>query len=341
MSWEYRTAVREKIGLLLGVGGPSGSGKTRTALHLAKGMANGTGQIAVIDTESGRALYYAPRPGEKADSSKGTFDFKHVPFDAPFTPERYVEAIMFAQSQGATVIVIDSTSHEWAGEGGCSDIQAIEAERMARVAAEKNGGAWESQIERMTAPAWKKPKIRHKRMVSRLLQCRSHLIFCLRAEEKIKILGGKVTPIGFQPVCEKSFMFELSGSMMLHPERPGCPDYGLPKKLNDDLQAIFPNGQIIGDEAGRRLRQWAESGADRPDVDKVAIGVSELIERIEDANSLAELQEITRDTKVAAQRAYLRKNRTDLADQVDAAVEAVLAVYGTGEIDPVTDQEAA
>lgn len=339
MSWEYRPAVREKIGALLSISGPSGSGKTRTALHIAKGLANGVGQIAVIDTEAGRALHYAPKPGEKADSSRGTFDFNHVPFDAPFTPERYVEAIQFAQGKGATVIVIDSTSHEWAGEGGCSDIQAIEAERMARVAAEKNGGAWESQIERMTAPAWKKPKIRHKRMVSRLLQSRAHLIFCLRAEEKIKIVGGKVTPIGFQPICEKSFMFEMTGSFMLHPDRPGCPDYNLPRKLNDDLQLILPHGELVGDEAGRRLRAWAESGADRPQADRVAIGAAGLIERIEDADSREALMAITADETVITQRTYLRKHRADLADRVDAAVTTALAVYDSGEVDDATTEE--
>lgn len=335
MSWEYRPAVREKIGALFGVGGPSGSGKTRTMLHIAKGMANGTGRVAVLDTEAGRALHYAPRPGQKADSSRGTFDFFHVPFDPPFTPERYVEGIQFCETNGATVVLTDSTSHEWAGEGGCSDIQAIEAERMARKAAGETG-SWEAQIDRMTAPAWKKPKIRHKRMVSRLLQCRAHLLFGLRAEEKIKIVGGKVTPIGFQPVCEKSFMFELTGSFMLHPDRPGCPDYGLPHKLNDDLQAIFPNGKLIGDEAGKLLRAWAETGADRTELDKVAIGVAELIERIEDTETQLALQEITRDPKVAAQRAYLRKNRPDLADRVDAAVGAALEVYAGASTDNET-----
>ena len=326
MSFEYRPAVREKIGALFGLAGASGSGKTRTALHLAKGMANGTGQIAVIDTEAGRALHYAPRPGEKSDSSKGTFDFFHIDFQPPFEPERYVEAIRFAESNGATVIVIDSTSHEWAGEGGCSDIQAIEAERMARRAAGENGN-WEAQIERMTAPAWKKPKLRHKRMVSRLLQSRAHLIFCLRAEEKIKIVGGKVVPVGFQPICEKSFPFELTGSFMLHPNRPGCPDYDLPRKLNDDLQAIFPHGEIVGDEAGKRLRLWAETGVDRPSADRVAIGVMDLVARIEDAGTKAEIEAIAADENVQKQRAYLAKNRPELAQTVDAAFRTALAVF--------------
>jgi energy-coupling factor transporter ATP-binding protein EcfA2 len=327
MSWEYRPAVREKIGALFGIAGPSGSGKTRTALHLAKGMANGSGQVAVIDTEAGRALHYAPRPGEKADSSRGTFDFFHVNFPPPFTPERYIEAVQFAESQGATVTVLDSTSHEWAGEGGCADIQAIEAERMARAAAEKSGRNWETMIEAMTAPSWKKPKIRHKRMVMRLLQSRAHLIFCLRAEEKIKIVDRKVVPIGFQPICEKGFMFEMTGSLMLHPSAPGCPDYGLPHKLNDDLQLIFPNGQIIGDAAGKRLREWAETGADRRAPDKIANGVTDLIRRIEDAQMLATLNEIAADSNVVKQRIWLRANRPELADRVDAAMTEALQVF--------------
>lgn len=339
MSWEYRPAVREKIGLLFGIAGPSGSGKTRTALHLAKGVANGVGQIAVIDTEAGRALHYAPRPGEKADSSRGTFEFFHIDFTPPFTPERYVEAIQFATENGATVVVIDSASHEWAGEGGLSDAAAIEAERMARAAAAKSGKSWESLVEAMTAPSWSKPKRRHKRMMGSLIQCRVHQIFCLRAEEKIKMVDRKVVPIGFQPICEKGYMYELSGSMMLHPEAPGCPDYNMPHKLNDDLQLIFPHGQIIGDEAGKRLRAWAESGADRPQADRVAIGAAGLIERIEDADSREALMAITADETVITQRTYLRKHRADLADRVDAAVTTALAVYDSGEVDDATTEE--
>ena len=338
MSWSYRPAVREKIGLLFGIAGPSGSGKTRTALHLAKGIANGHGAVAVIDTEAGRALHYGPRPGEKADSSRGTFDFFHVDFPPPFTPERYIEAIKFATENGATVVVIDSMSHEWAGEGGLSDVAASEAERMAKAAASKSNPPkpWEYLIDTMTAPSWSKPKRRHKRMMGHLIQCRSHLIFCLRAEEKVKMSGGKVVPIGFQPICEKGYMYELSGSMMLHPERPGRPDYNLPHKLNDDLQQIFPHGQIVGDEAGKRLRQWAESGVDRPAADRVAIGAAALIERVEDAADIGALTALTSEKQVIEQLAYLRKHRSDLADRVEAAIRTALAVF---DAPPVSEDD--
>ena len=164
MSFTLRPAVREKIGLLFGVAGASGSGKTFSALLLAKGIANGTGRIAVIDTEAGRALHYAPKSGAKADAAAGTFDFLHLDFQPPFTPERYIEAIRACEEAGATVIVIDSMSHEWAGEGGCADMQAAEAERMATNRSTGKVDEW--KIETMTAPAWKKPKQRHQRMMA-------------------------------------------------------------------------------------------------------------------------------------------------------------------------------
>lgn len=321
MTFTVRPAVREKIGLLFGIAGPSGSGKTFTALLLASGLANGTGKIGVIDTEASRALHYAPEPGQKADISKGTFEFLHLPFPPPFSPERYIDAIAEIEKEGATVIVIDSTTHEWEGEGGCSDIADAEAWRLAK------GDA--SQVERYSAPSWKKPKKLHTRMMSRLIQTRSHLIFCLRAREKVKMVGGKVTPIGFQPLCEKNFMFELSGSMMLHPENPGCPDYGLPHKLNADLQAIFPDGSLISADAGRRLRHWAETGTDRPPEDKAISGARELIERVQDASEEG-LTALLTDPETVKRRAWLTKHRPQLANQVDVAIERANAVFEIG-----------
>lgn len=333
MTFTLKPAVREKIGLLFAVAGASGSGKTFSALTLARGIANGTGKIAVIDTEAGRALHYAPKPGDTADGSK-TFDFLHLDFQPPFTPARYIEAIQACEAAGATVVVIDSMSHEWNGEGGCSDMQQAEAERMAKGDAGK--------VEMMTAPAWKKPKMAHQRMMSRLIQSRSHLIFCLRAQEKIKISGGKVVPMGFMPICEKSFMFEMSGSMTLHPETPGEPRYDLPSKLNEDLRGIFREGVRIDKDAGARLRIWAETGADRPAVDRAAIGARELIERIQDAASMPALQLLTGEAKVMQQRAWLAEKRPDLAKQVDDAVALALETMGADDFPGVaTPREEA
>ncbi|NBW18206.1 MAG: hypothetical protein EBR82_60550 [Caulobacteraceae bacterium] len=335
MTFTLKPAVREQIGMLFGIAGPSGSGKTFSALLLASGIVNGTGRIAVIDTEAGRALHYAPPPGEKADNRK-TFDFLHLDFQPPYAPERYIEAIRAAEEAGATVIVIDSMSHEWAGEGGCADIQAAEAERMA------GGQAW--KVEAMTAPAWKKPKLRHQRMMARLIQCRTHLIFCLRAQEKIKIVkvmkDGKerseIQPMGFMPICEKAFMFELTGSMTMHPETPGQPRYDMQHKLNADLRAIFPDGKVIDAEAGKRLREWSSVGALRQPSDRVAEGVRELIERIQDAPTREALEAITASEEVQKQRRYLSTRRLELAAQVDDAIAAALSIFDSND-----EQQAA
>src|SRR5690606_33406969 len=106
MSYEFRPAKREQVSLLIGVAGASGSGKTYSALRLATGLCNGKG-MAVIDTEAGRALHYADQ-----------FKFDHCDMRPPFRPDAYRAAIEAADTKGYDVIVIDSVSHEWAGEGG-------------------------------------------------------------------------------------------------------------------------------------------------------------------------------------------------------------------------------
>lgn len=319
MSFTFRPATRDRIGLLFGVVGASGSGKTLSMLLLGQGIANGNGTMAVIDTEAGRAKHYANQ-----------FKFLHCDFEPPFEPKRYVEAVRASEGAGATVSMIDSVSHEWAGEGGCADMQAREAERMA---SDKNGQINYARLEAMTAPAWKRPKIEHKRMMARLVQTRSHLLFGLRAEEKVKFVKTKndkgydkteIVPVGFQPICEKSFCFELSGFITLHPETPGVVRYDLPHKLNDDLQAIFPDGQLITRECGIRLREWAETGNDNRASEaelKINEGVRLLIEQIEDATAPEALAAILDNADVKRRREWLRGNRAHLSNGLEHAIE--------------------
>ncbi|MCX5616016.1 ATP-binding protein [Bombella sp. TMW 2.2559] len=338
MSFTIKPAVREKIGLLFGIAGASGSGKTFSALTLAEGIKGKDGKIAVIDTEAGRALHYAPHPGQKADPSKGTFDFLHVDFQPPFEPMRYIEAIRAAEKAGATVIVIDSMSHEWDGEGGCSDM----AEEAAMSAAtDRNGNFQQWKFEAMTAPSWKKPKQQHKRMMARLIQTRTHLIFCLRAQEKIKfekVINPKtgrerneIRQMGFQPICEKSFMFELSGSMTMHPETPGQPRYDLPHKLNHELRDIFPSGKCIVAEQGSRLKNWAENGTDRPPEDRSMVEAREMVEAIQDAATVDALQKLTSDQGFMGLREKLRASRPRLSERVDKAVRDKMASFEANE----------
>src|SRR4029077_19606096 len=129
-------------GLLLGLSESSGSGKTYTAMRLAKGIA-GDKAVAVIETEAGRAKHYADQ-----------FRFDHGDLHPPFRPDSYAEAIKAADAAGYPVIVVDSMSHEWAGEGGILDWQDTELTRMA--------GDDYRKREACKMASWIKPKMSHK-----------------------------------------------------------------------------------------------------------------------------------------------------------------------------------
>ena len=244
MSITFRPAVRENVGLIIGLAGASGSGKTFTALRLAAGISGGK-PFAVIDTENRRALHYAEQ-----------FKFEHAELRAPFRPDAYAEAISAADKAGYPVIVVDSMSHEWSGDGGVLDWQEEEFQRM--------GGR-----DAVKMAAWIKPKTAHKHMVTKLLQVRAHLILCLRAEEKIDMVkdaNGKLQivpkqgPGGFKgwlPICEKNLPYELMASFLLTADAPGVPK---PIKLQEQHRALFPLDKPITEESGRLIAQWA-SGA--------------------------------------------------------------------------------
>lgn len=253
MSFTFRRATRDNVGLLIGLAGASGSGKTYTSMRLASGIANGK-PFAVIDTEAGRAAHYADQ-----------FVFDRGDLKPPFRPGAYAEAIAAADAAGYPVIVVDSMSHEWAGEGGVLDWQIEEFDRL--------GGRDSTKLL-----SWAKPKQGHKSMVQKLLQVRAHLILCFRAEEKIDMIkeDGKTKivpkegPGGFKgwlPICEKNLPYELTASFLLMAEHPGVP---LPIKCQEQHRALFPLDRPITEESGKRIAEWAAGGAKRkesaPDV---------------------------------------------------------------------------
>lgn len=115
MSFAVVPARKGKNSILLGLAGPAKSGKTLSALRVAKGLG---GKIVLIDTENKRALHYADK-----------FDFHHIDFQPPYTPVRYIEAINAAIAAKANVVIVDSASHEWEGEGGILEMQLKEHEK--------------------------------------------------------------------------------------------------------------------------------------------------------------------------------------------------------------------
>ena len=245
----FRPAAKENVGLIIGLIGPSGSGKTFSALRLATGL-SGVKPFAGIDTESRRMLHYADM-----------FRFDHAELRPPFRPDNYADAIKIADVSGYPVIIVDSSSHEWAGEGGILDWQEEELTRMA-------GDDWKKR-EACKMASWIKPKMSHKQMVQKLLQIKAHLILCFRAEEKTGMEKdpntGKTIIVqkGWQPICEKNMPYELTMSFLLTPDAPGMPK---PIKLQEQHKAAIDLTKPLNEDAGKRLAIWATStkGAQPP-----------------------------------------------------------------------------
>lgn len=228
-------AVREKTYTLTSIAGPSGSGKTYSALLYARGLVGPEGKIGFIDTENKRSRFYADVAG----------GFDVIDLDPPFTSTRYVEAIKAFEKAGYPAIVIDSISHEWEGSGGVLE----QAEAI------------EERTKRAGLHCWQKPKASHKKLMNELLQTRAHLIFCCRVKEKVvqaKGRDGKTEIIneGFVVVQEKSFIYEMTVSMMLE-EGTHVPTM---QKCPGDLMEAFPQGSRITTQIGASVRQWSNEG---------------------------------------------------------------------------------
>lgn len=244
-NFTFRPAIRENVGLWINLIAGTGGGKTFTGMRLASGIAGGK-PFAVIDTENRRALHYADQ-----------FNFHHAELRPPFRPDSYADAVLAADAAGYPVIMIDSGSHVWAGDGGVLDWQEEELDRMA--------GTDYAKRERVKMSAWIKPKVSHKHMVQKFLQVKAHIILCLRAEEKIEMVkvNGKLEiqkkqsltgKDGWIPICDKNLPFEATCSFLLLASNPGIPH---PIKLQEQHKTLFPLDKPITEESGKLISQWA------------------------------------------------------------------------------------
>jgi hypothetical protein len=107
---QLQIVKREAQKVRLSLFGRSGSGKTYSSLLLAYGLCGDWGKVALIDTEDGSASLYAHLG-----------PFTTVQIGAPFHPAKFYEAIELCEESGMEVIIVDSLSPEWTGEGGVAD----------------------------------------------------------------------------------------------------------------------------------------------------------------------------------------------------------------------------
>jgi hypothetical protein len=266
----FTKATKRKARLRLALAGPSGSGKTYSALAVASGIG---GRIAVIDTEHGSASLYADR-----------FDFDVMEMSPPFAPERFVEAIREA-SAAYDVLIIDSITHEWSGEGGILDIH----DKLTR--ASKSGNSY---------AVWAEVTPRHNKLLDAILRAPIHLIATLRAKTEyvIQDVGGKSVPrkVGLAPVQRDGFEYEFTTVLELSLD-------GHLATVSKDRTGLFDGRDPapLSAETGRMLVEWLESGQDAP-----AFDVEAARARIARAATLDDLKAIWAETP-EAHRAQIKE----------------------------------
>ena len=194
----FRPAKRSKAKLRLALTGPAGSGKTASALLIARGLTDSWEKIGMVDTEAGSGeLYVGSKMG---DTKIGSYNV--LPLEAPYTPSRYIEAIKLAEEAGLDVLIIDSLSHAWEGEGG-----VLEMHDLATMASKSQNSYF----------AWRDVTPQHKALIDKILHSKIHVIATMRTKTEY-VLGEKNTPhkVGLAPIqragtdYEFGVVFELS-----------------------------------------------------------------------------------------------------------------------------------
>lgn len=225
----FKKAKREQSRLRLALIGASGSGKTYSALLIAKGLG---GSIAMIDTERGSGNLYSD-----------LVDYDICELEPPFSPERYIQGIQEAEKAGYEIIIIDSLSHAWAGQGGILEYVDKATQSL------KNNFA-----------AWREASPKHNNLVDALIQSKAHIIGTMRSKTAWDVQKddrtGKTKPvkIGLAPVQREGLEYEFTCVLELSVD-------GHIASASKDRTSLFDNQYFVpGVETGKALREWLSGG---------------------------------------------------------------------------------
>ena len=261
---QLKQSQRQQVKLRLGLSGASGFGKTYSALQLAYGITNDWSKIAVIDTENSSASLY---------SNLGNYNV--LDLQAPYSPERYIQAIELCEKSNISVVIIDSASHEWNGTGGCLEIH------------EKLGGRFQD---------WANVSPRHQTFINKILQSSCHIITTTRRKIDYSLDIGsngktQVVKHGTKEITREGFEYELTINFELINENHLA-------KASKDRTGLFMNKPefLITPKTGKMILEWCNSGS-KPNNNSTQQQYPNLIEAteeeiynaIQNCNSVAEL----------------------------------------------------
>lgn len=235
MSFNVKRAVRERVWTKTALMGPSGSGKTYSALRLSKGMLEKlkelkqeqNDKVLMINTEASRGLYYA-----------NEFEYDIVNLAAPYKPELYIEAIEYAVEKEYPILILDSTSHEWMGEGGVLEL------------VEKAGGF---------PSGWKTMTPRHRKFIEKVADSPIHIIATMRGKDQYELDRddqGHLTiqKLGIGAEQKKDTEYEFTIAFLLEQATNTA-------RSTKDNTHIFDGSlaTLLSEKEGKMLIEWANS----------------------------------------------------------------------------------
>ena len=235
--FKVQEAVREKIAVKIALMGPSGSGKTYSALRLGTGMidqmkkegtlGNTNGKILFANTEGPRGRYYAAE-----------FKYDIVDLEPPYNPELFVDLIQYAVDEKYSVLIIDSSSAEWEGKGGCLELQ------------QNAGGKYQD---------WKSVTPRHDKFVNAIEHSPIHIIASMKGKDTYEVDKddrGKVSvkKLGVGAKQREGMEYSFTTTFMLDRDSHMA-------KCEKDNTHIFENegSTILTEDFGERIIKWANS----------------------------------------------------------------------------------
>lgn len=297
MSNGFRRAERKKSYLKMGLIGPSGSGKTYSALLMASGMTDWE-KVGVIDAENGSADLYA---------HLGPYNV--MTLEPPFAPSKYINAIYAAEEAGFDVLIIDSLSHAWSGEGGILDQHG-----KASSASRYKGNSW---------AAWREVTPKHNELVDALLQSKLHIIVTMRAKTEYvqSESDGKTTieKVGLAPIQRDGLEYEFTLVMDLSMDHVAS--------TSKDRTSMFDGTYFTPSvETGRQIKDWFEGGKGEPTNKGTQSVKDKMDERVEKPRIITKLTEgyksCSDEDKKKAIREKLKEMKIKKFD--DATLEELL-----------------
>ncbi len=245
---EIRKSQRKESKMKLCLQGPSGSGKTYSALLMAYGICNDWNKITVIDTENHSADLY---------SHLGSYNV--LDLSAPYSPERYIEAITLCEQAGSEVIIIDSMSAEWEGTGGILEIH--------------------STMPDNSFTNWSRITPRHNYFVQKIIQSESHIITTVRTKQDYVLneKNGKNVPekVGLKSITREGMDYEFTVVLDIDIKHNAI--------CSKDRTGLFMDKPpfVISENTGGKIWQWCNMGATLKEVEQkieVAKDINELIQ---------------------------------------------------------------